>query len=126
MRMKPVWALFLAIYLLASPAGAQTIRTDYPACDLMAQRELVGSVGAEIMDPQQAHIAERANILQADIGTARRARRISQRLADRLWRKVEAVRTNTNPLKRNQTFLGAAERTSYDRQLDSIAGTLCR
>ena len=126
MRMKPVWALFLAIYLLASPVGAQTIRTDYPACDLMAQHELVGTVGAEIMDPQQAHIAERANILQADIGTARRARRISQRLADRLWRKVEAVRTNTNPLKRNQTFLGAAERASYDRQLDSIAGTLCR
>ena len=126
MRMKPVWALFLAIYLLASPAGAQMIRTDYPACDLMAQHEFVGTVGAEITDPQQAHITERANILQADIGTARKARRISQRLADRLWRKVEAVRTNANTLKRNQTLLGAAERASYDRQLDSIAGTLCR
>lgn len=126
MRMKSVWVLFLAIYLLASPAGAQTIKTDYPACDLMAQHELVGSVGAEITDPQQAHIAERANILQADIGTARKARRISQRLADRLWRKVEDVRTNANTLKRNQAFLGAAERASYDRQLDSIAGTLCR
>ena len=126
MRMKPVWVLFLAIYLLASPAGAQTIKTDYPACNLMTQHELVGTVEGGTTDPQQAHIAERANILQADIGTARKARRISQRLADRLWRKVEAVRTNANTLKRNQTLLGAAERASYDRQLDSIAGTLCR
>lgn len=126
MRMKPVWALFLALYLLASPAGARTTKTDYPACDLTAQHELVGNVGAEITDLQQAHIAERANILQADIGNARKARRISQRLADRLWRKVEAVRTNANTLKRNHAFLGEAERAFYDRQLDSIAGTLCR
>lgn len=126
MRMKPVWALFLALYLLASPAGAQTTKTDYPACDLTAQHELVGTVGSGIMGPQQAHIAERANILLADIDNARKARRISQRLADRLWRKVEAVRTNANTLKRNQAFLDAAERASYDRQLDNIAGTLCR
>ncbi|MBB2185304.1 hypothetical protein HLH32_02675 [Gluconacetobacter liquefaciens] len=126
MRMKPVWLLSLMLSLQASPAGARMIIADYPACDLKTQHALAGVVGAEITDQRQAHIAERANILQADIGNARKARYLSQGLANRMWRQVDAVRTDADALQRRQGFLSAAERASYDRQLDSIAGRLCR
>jgi transposase len=51
--------------------------------------------------PGQAHIALRADILQADT----------------LWQRVERVRHGS---------LSAAERASYDRALDAVATRLCR
>ncbi|WP_233499571.1 MULTISPECIES: hypothetical protein [unclassified Pantoea] len=77
-------------------------------------------------DPLQAHISVRANILQADIGTARKARVLTQLRADKLWQRVEVVRRDTDRLVQKQGFLSAAERASYDRELDDVAAVLCR
>ena len=77
-------------------------------------------------DPLQAHVSVRANILQADIGTARKARALTQLGADKLWQRVEAVRRDTDRLVQKQGFLSAAERASYDRELDDVAAVLCR
>lgn len=77
-------------------------------------------------DPLQAHISVRSNILQADIGSARKARYLSQRDADRLWHRVDHIRSDTDRFVRQQGFLSAAERASYDRELDEVAAELCR
>ncbi|CAM3527786.1 hypothetical protein [Paracidovorax anthurii] len=116
----------LALALAATGAAAQDPRHDYPSCDLPAQRNLTGQTGGTITDPLQAHISVRANILQADIGTARKARRISERQAERLWHRVDKVRKDTDRFVRQQGFLSAAERASYDRALDAVALKICR
>ncbi|MDF4026311.1 hypothetical protein P3W24_15160 [Luteibacter sp. PPL201] len=121
--MKPLIAL--ALVVTAATAHAQAHRTDLPSCDLTAQREVAGTVGGDIKDPGQAHIAMRANVLEADIGTARKARRLTQAQADTLFRRVEAVRRATDGFVGTQGFLSAGERASYDRELDTIAGAIC-
>lgn len=120
-----VLAVFL-ITLAAGSASAQSTRRDYPSCNLSQQRALKAPTGGRIRDPRQAHIAMRANILQADIGNARKARRLSQAQADRLWQRVERVRRDTDRFVRQQGFLSAAERASYDRELDAVALAVCR
>lgn len=116
----------LLVMLAAGSASAQSARRDYPSCNLSQQRALKAPTGGRIRDPRQAHIAMRANILQADIGNARKARRLSQAQADRLWQRVERVRRDTDRFVRQQGFLSAAERASYDRELDAVALAVCR
>lgn len=108
--------LITALALAATGAGTRIPARDYPSCDLRAQHALVGVPGGSIRD-RQAHVALRANILQADIGNARKARRLTQQQADTLWQRVERVRHGS---------LSAAERASYDRALDAVATRLCR
>jgi hypothetical protein len=116
-RMMTVLITALALALAATGAGTQIPARDYPSCDLRAQHALVGAPGGSIRDRGQAHVALRANILQADIGNARKARRLTQQQADTLWQRVERVRHGS---------LSAAERASYDRALDAVATRLCR
>lgn len=112
--------------LAAAPLSAQPMRQDYPSCNLTQQRTLKGQTGGTTRDPRQAHIAMRADILQADISTARKARRLTQPQAQKLWDKVERVRRDAKAFVVKQGFLSAAERASYDRALDMVAMRLCR
>ncbi|MEH3121599.1 MAG: hypothetical protein PGN16_06395 [Sphingomonas phyllosphaerae] len=115
-----------AMVLSASAANAQASAQAYPSCDLKAQRALKGEVGGLIKDPRQAHVSVRANILEADLSTARKARRLTQAATDQLYRRVEAVRTGTNRYTKAQGFLSAGELASFDRELDAIAMDVCR
>ena len=114
-----------ALALTAAGASAQTLKQQYPSCDLKAQRALKGDMGGSIKDATQAHIAMRANIPQADIGNARKARRLTQAQTDELTGRVDAVRAGADGYTQQQGFLSAAEKASYDRELDAVAGQVC-
>lgn len=109
----------------AAGANAQLPKSDYPSCDLAAQHAIAGETGGSITDRRQAHISSRADVLQADIATARKARHLTQAKAGMLFKRVDLVRRNTNTYTRKQGFLSAAERASYDRTLDAVAVQLC-
>lgn len=115
-----------ALMMTAAGAEAQTFTQQYPSCDLKAQHALKGDVGGSIKDPRQDHISVRATILQADLGSMRKAGRLTQATADGLWKRVEAVRGGTDRYTREQGFLSAAEVASYDRALDTVAKQACR
>ena len=74
---------------------------------------------------RQCLLSVRVNVLQADISTARKARRLTQEQADRLWQQAGQVRSDATHFVKLQGFLSAAERASYDRELDELAGQLC-
>ncbi len=112
--------------LAAVPLPGQSLRQDYPSCNLTQQRALKAPTGGTIRDPRQAHIAMRANILQADISTARKARRLSQSEAQSLWNAVARVRHDATRFVAKQGFLSAGETASYDRALDGVAMRVCR
>ncbi|QXT34239.1 hypothetical protein KV697_10345 [Sphingomonas sanguinis] len=124
-------SLILATALLtlgATQLSAQSasVRRDYPSCDLAQQHRVRGQTGGAIRDIRQAHISMRANILEADISNARKARRLSQPQAQKLWQRVELVRRDTNRAVAKQGFLSAGEVASYDRALDMVATAICR
>ncbi|WP_322965244.1 hypothetical protein [Sphingomonas fuzhouensis] len=112
--------------LAAAPLSAQPMRRDYPSCNLAQQRAIKGQVGGINRDPRQAHISMRANILQADIGNARTARRLTQREAQKLWNDVARIHRDANRFVAKQGFLSAGETASYDRALDMVAMRVCR
>ena len=64
----------------------------FPSCDLKGQRALVGRTGEQITDVRQAHISARANVLAADISTARKARKITEAEANKMTDRVKEVR----------------------------------
>ena len=117
---------FVAFALAAASASAQTPMHEYPSCDLAAQHALMGETGGSIKDAGQAHISMRANILEADLGSARKARRLTQAQADRLFKRVEKVRKSTDALAGTRGFLSVAELARYDRKLDAVAMRICR
>jgi hypothetical protein len=123
--------LILATALLSlgvSQASAQStsVRRDYPSCNLAQQHRVRGQTGGSIRDIRQAHISMRANILEADIGNARKARRLAQPQAQKLWQRVEQVRRDTDAAVAKQGLLSAGEVASYDRALDMVATAICR
>lgn len=122
----------IPLLLLPLALGACTrepVRHDalgLPSCDLQQQRQLPGELGGAISDPRQAHVSLRANVLLADVSTARKVRRISQEQATTFSERIAAVRNQTDALVRQQGFLSAAERASFDREFDGIATQICR
>jgi len=112
--------------LAAIPASAQPTRRDYPSCNLAQQHRLRAPTGGTIRDSRQAHLSMRANILQADIGNARKARRLTQPQAQTLWKEVDRVRRDADHFVAKQGFLSAGEAASYDRALDMVAMKICR
>lgn len=115
-----------ALMLSAANAHAQASASDYPSCDLKGQHAIKGDVGGSLTDPRQAHISVRANILEADLGNARKARHLTQATADSLYDRVEAVRAGADRYTKRQGFLSAGEVASYDRELDAVAMQVCR
>lgn len=122
--MKFLTAVLLAS--LSSAALAAQPALDLPSCDLAEQRALPGETGGSVKDPGQAHISERANVLVADIGTSRKARHITQDQAEKLTKRIESVRSQTEGFVKEQGFLSAGERASFDREFDAIAQKLCK
>lgn len=123
--MKKLTITFLLIaagHATATPSRLQA----WPSCDIKAQHDLKGETGGSIRDPLQAHISVRVNVLQADIGNARKARHLTEAQSEQLWRHADRIRKDTDGDVKQQGFLSAAERASYDRELDDIAGRLCR
>lgn len=122
----------IPLLLLPLALGACTrepVRHDdlgLPSCDLQQQRELPGELGGSITDPRQAHVSMRANVLLADVSTARKARRISQEEATAFSERIAAVRSQTDAFVSQQGFLSAAERASFDREFDGIAAQICQ
>ena len=122
----------IPLLLLPLALGACTKEQDrpndlgLPSCDLAQQRGLPGELGGSITDPRQAHISMRANVLQADVSTARIAQRISQEQATTFSTRIAQVRSQSDALVQQQGFLSAAERASFDREFDGIAEQLCR
>lgn len=121
--MKLLVAAVLA--LTATGVNAQTLAGQYPSCNLKAQHALKGRLGGAIKDPRQAHISMRANVLEADLGNARTARRLTQPATDRLYKQVETVRNGADLYTKKQGFLSAGEVASYDRELDAVAMQVC-
>ncbi|CAH2810030.1 MAG: hypothetical protein CPDRYMAC_7041 [uncultured Paraburkholderia sp.] len=102
----------VVVNVMALPAAA-----DYSSCQFDAQHKVTGELGGTIKDVRQAHLSVRANVLQADIGMARKARRLSEKQADALWKRVDRVRYNADGWVAKQGFLGAGKRATYDRDL---------
>lgn len=122
--MKFMVPMFLAFVSLT--AHAEDSDLGLPSCDLKEQRAVQGETGGSIKDPLQAHISVRANVLSADVSTARKARRISESQANQSIQKIADVRSQTDALVKKQGFLSAAERASFDREFDAIAKQICK
>ncbi len=119
--------LTLGFLLLAAghATAASSFTQEWPSCDIKAQHDVKGETRS-IKDPLQAHISVRINVLQADIGNARKARHLTEAQSEQLWQQAGRVRKDADGYVKQQGFLSAAERASYDRELDDVAGRLCR
>jgi hypothetical protein len=115
-----------AVAAAATMANAQTQRQDYPSCDIAAQHALQGDIGGTIRDAGQAHISVRANILQADLSTARIAGRITAAQSTRLYNRVQSLRLSTDRYVARHGALSPTMRARVDRQLDAVAARICR
>jgi hypothetical protein len=122
-RSETITLLILAANLAA--AGVARAQ-DYPSCDLAGQRALNPPTGGQMRNTGEAHISMRVNILQADIGSARKARYLTESEANALWRRAETIRGASADITGKQGYLGAVERASYDRELDAVAAKICR
>lgn len=120
------YRILIPLLALSLNAVAEKQNIDLPSCDVQGQHAVVGETGGPVSDLGQAHISVRANILIADIGTLRKARNITQAEADRMFKRVEAIRNETDRFVSHQGFLSAGEKASFDRELDGIATQLCK
>ncbi|WP_076070594.1 hypothetical protein [Sphingomonas montana] len=116
------YLLSIAFVIVSTAADARSWQSDYPSCNVRQQREVQESGRNRLRD----HIATRANVLQADISTASKARPIPAKTLRHLWSRVDQIRKASDRTAAKQGFLSAAERTTYDRRLDAVAGQLCR
>lgn len=120
---------FICIFILAalsSSAIAAGPGLSLPSCNLEEQRALVGETGGQITDIRQAHISMRANVLSADLSSSRKARRLTERQADRMIKRIEEIRSEADRFVKQQVFLSATEKASMDRKFDAIAKRLCK
>ncbi|MBW6526944.1 hypothetical protein KZ813_08860 [Sphingomonas sp. RHCKR7] len=98
----------------SSPAIPARLARDRPAC-----RPLGLAPGVV---PATSVLAARANMLQADIGNARRARTLTPEQADSLWHQADQVRQRVAGKAR----LPVTVRGEANRALESVAAQLCR
>ncbi len=126
--MKALFPLLLLPLALGACTKEQGHPDDLglPSCNLEQQRALPGELGGSITDPRQAHISMRAKVLQADVSTARIARRIGQQQANQFSERIAQVRQRSADFVEQQGFLSAAERASFDREFDAIAEQICQ
>lgn len=98
----------------------------WPSCNVEVQHRLAVNTGVSDGDPLQAHISIRASVLQRDISTALEDRYLSESQAAQMWHRVDLIRRDSDSYRKGHKFLGAAELAAYDRELDDIAGQICR
>lgn len=110
---------------LNHPATAFPSYPFWPSCDISVQHGIRADNGSSDSDPLLSHISMRVNVIQADAGTARKAGKLSESQTEMIWHHVERIRADAKRYAREQGFLSAAERASFDRELDEVAGRLC-
>ncbi|MGK6323234.1 hypothetical protein ACMGDM_09105 [Sphingomonas sp. DT-51] len=76
---------------------------------------------AQGVTPATSVLATRANVIQADIVTARKMQRLTQQQADALWQETDQVRARVAGKAR----LPVGTRAEAARALDSVAARLC-
>ncbi len=117
-----VLAIFMALALTGASAAPRATAQNYPSCDLRAQRAVTGDIGGRIHTPLQAHVSMRANVIQADLSTARKARLLTEARAMALFRQVEGIRRDAARRSHDRV----AYRTAFDHRLDALARQFCR
>jgi uncharacterized protein YdbL (DUF1318 family) len=105
--------LLMMLTALSLNALAAQPSTMLPSCDLKAQRAHVGKTGEEITDVRQAHISARANVLAADISTARKARKITEAEANKMTNRVKEVQLEIHSFVTQQGFLERRRAREY-------------
>lgn len=115
----------VALVCAAIGANAQAATPSYPSCDLDAQHATPGDTGGSIKDASQAHLSARANVLEADIGSARKARHLTKTQTSVLWQRTETVRKNADSLVREHGAISPEDRATAERELDAIAMRVC-
>ncbi|MBD8577491.1 hypothetical protein IFR09_12465 [Pseudomonas syringae] len=121
--MRFVTAALLSSLSLGALAAQPPL--DLPSCNLPAQRALQGQVDEHVTDPGQAHIYVRADALVGDINALHLDRQLTEQQASKLLGRVNDVRAQTDGFVKEQGFLSAAERASFDREFDAVAKDLC-
>ena len=114
-----LFAALLSLQVSAAPSH------DLPSCDLNAEHALRAPVGGEMKDERQAHILMRSDVLRADIAGALKSMDLSQSEVEALSDRLGRIQDEVAAFVREQGFLSAGERASYDRELDEIAGRIC-
>ena len=110
---------------LSHTAAAIAPSPFWPSCDISVQHAIRADNGSSDSDPLLSHISLRVNVIQADAGTARKAGKLSESQTEMIWHHADRIRADAARYAREQGFLSAAERASFDRELDEVAGRLC-
>jgi len=110
---------------LSHTAAAIAPSPFWPSCDISVQHAIRANNGSSDSDPLLSHISLRVNVIQADAGTARKAGKLSESQTEMIWHHADRIRADAAHYAREQGFLSAAERASFDRELDEVAGRLC-
>lgn len=110
---------------LNHPAAAAPSSPFWPSCDISVQHGIGADNGSSDGDPLLSHVSLRVNVIQADVGTARKAGKLSESQTEMIWHHADRIRADATRYASEQGFLSAAERASLDRELDEVAGRLC-
>lgn len=106
--MKSVIACFVASVVTAS-AFAASSSTQHPPFDSRANEN---------------HLSLRANVIEAEMGNARKGGAMTPATVQANLARLARVREEAAVYQRKQGFVSAAERASYDRELDAIEKTV--
>lgn len=118
-----------AIILLTLPAygvASQAEGLDYPSCYIAARRSLYGHVHNRTDNHDETHTSWRTQILQADIGNARKSRRLTETEAEELWRQVERILTEAYTDSEGHGSANPPHLEDRETALDAIAWRFCR
>lgn len=118
-------AFTMLIMIAGSAACAHASTVPYPSCDLPVQHAVSGERVSTDPGANQEHLQIRADVLEGDINAARAAGGMSETHTKELVEKLRTVREESADFARQQGFVSAGERASYERQLDAIAAALC-
>lgn len=99
--------IFAGLFLFVCGQALTDVQpgSDYPSCIIQAQHN-----GSSKTRRSEALLSERINVLQADISTARKSRKLTQVQADTLWQKAKNIHNEIQHYVSQQGFLSAGER----------------
>jgi hypothetical protein len=110
---------------LSHTAAAAPPSQFWPTCNISEQPGIRADNSGSGSDPLLSHISLRVNVIQVDAGTAQKAGKLSESQKEMIWHHADRIRADATRYAHEQGFLSAAERASFDRELDEVAGRLC-
>lgn len=116
--------VLLSFMLCAGVQAAPSLKT-YSSCKMSAQNAAELKASGPTTDALHNHILLRVETLTNDIREADRLHTVSASVAGGLIERIEAVKSSAARDVKNQGFLSAAERASYDRELNAVAAEFC-